>query len=52
MRGNVCEMLSLHGIEESRGFNLQTFSQLDDVDEAHVTLSSLYPAHIVPMQIS
>ena len=43
---------SVHRLEEFSGPNLQSLSQLDDVEQAHVPLPPLYPAHVVPMQVS
>jgi hypothetical protein len=39
-------------LEEFSGPNLQSLSQLHDVEQAHISLSSLHPTHIIPMQIS
>jgi hypothetical protein len=47
---------SAYGIEEFRGSNVQSFCQLDDVDEAHVPfptrlLRSLYYVEVTVTQI-
>jgi hypothetical protein len=43
---------SANGFYQLDGSDVEAVGKLNNVEKAHVPLPPLYPAHVVPMQIS